>query len=27
LPEGRLAFRHMREFLARIETPALSLVA
>lgn len=27
LPEGRLAFRHMREFVARIETPALSLVA
>lgn len=27
LPEGRLAFRHMREFIARVETPALSLVA
>lgn len=27
LPEGRLAFRHMREFLARVEASALSLVA
>lgn len=27
LPEGRLAFRRMREFLAHVEAPALSLVA
>ncbi|MEO6697855.1 MAG: alpha/beta hydrolase [Paraperlucidibaca sp.] len=27
LPEGRLAFRQMRDFIVRVEAPALSLVA